>query len=455
MKFELAKTIILTFLVGLSFLLTLAIWNYDRAYEVAEDADQTTEAELAGMEENKKNLIEPYQIVFHTNGTTVGYENKKEELEIFDYVSNLHLYDFKMLEENNRIDESVDYVELVFPTSMPSSYIAEIISTEGPVSIDTQFKSIKLFLDENRDSNQIIFENSDPYGIDIRANIQNMPQVIEHFNQLLLVGDFITYLPVEVRNSQTIYIPKDANIKGKKFRYTTISPDTQTFQSIFFQNPQDVANSPNPEGGQTYSDGTRQMVVRGYFMEFTDFSTDDITQNEQMEGTAIQGIGDQLLTNSLEHINSHNGWFTEKSENIKYRLYDLNTSLRNIKYRMVYNNYPVFSSNSLEDIATMSLEYRNGKVFKYTRPLMILAQSYDRSDRKLMSAEELVAFLEESEQYEMNRILNIQLGYRIEQQEQVYDLIPTWCVETYNGWEIITRDMVVDQGGQRNAVGTN
>ncbi|KAB8136830.1 hypothetical protein F9U64_10040 [Gracilibacillus oryzae] len=457
MKFELVKTIILTFLVGLSFLLTFAIWNYDRSFDTADNTDQSTEAVLKGAEENKESLLEPYQMVFHRDGTIVGFAEKEKELDTFQYVSQLHLYDFRMLDDNDSSGESEsgNYVEIIFPTSMPSSYIREIFSSDEPSEIDTEFKSIKLFLDQNRETSQIIFENSDPYGIDIRANIQNLPQVIKHFDEVFTEGEFITYLPVEVRNDQTVYLPQDPNIKGKQFRYTTINTDSETFQSIFFLNPQDVQSSPNPEGGQTYSDGSRGMLVRRYFMEFTDYSTNEFSQSNQSEGMPLQSIGDQLLTNSIEHINSHNGWLKDEDQ-IEYRLYDLDVSSEEIEYRMTYNNYPVFSLNSSQDIATMSLEYLNGKLFKYSRPLMILTQSYDRSDKKLMTADELVSFLEESEHYSLDRILNIQLGYRIEQQAaQVFDLIPTWSVQTYNGWQVITKSMVINQGGQTNAMGTN
>ncbi|MFC4402353.1 YycH family regulatory protein [Gracilibacillus xinjiangensis] len=458
MKFELVKTIILYFLIGLSLLLTFAIWNYDRAYEVAREDDQTTDAELAGVEENKKNLIEPYQILFHTNGTTTGFQEKEKELDIFDEVSEkVHFYDFSMLEENeDEIDESVDYVEIVFPTSMPTAYIREIFSSDEQIFIDSQFKSVKLFLDENRTANQVIFDNSDPYGIDIRANIQNIPTVIDYFEKVQKEENFITYQPVEVRNDRLVYIPSESNIKGKKFGYTSMSPDSETYQSIFFQNPQDVKSSPNPEGGTTYSDGTRQMFVKGYFMEYTDFSTDDISQTNQSEGMASQVRGDQLLTLSIEHINSHNGWLTQEQKGIKYRLYNVNTSLQEIEYRMIYNNYPIFSLNTQGDISTMYLEFRNDSLFRYTRPLMILTQSYDRADTRLMSGEELVEFLENSGEYTTDRIFDIQLGYRIEQQaEQVFDLIPTWCIQTYNGWEIITKEMTENQGGHTNAMGTN
>ncbi len=56
-----------------------------------------------------------------------------------------------------------------------------------------------------------------------------------------------------------------------------------------------------------------------------------------------------------------------------------------------------------------------------------------------MSAEDLLVYLEESNKYQLDQILDISVGYRLEELtgEQYFDLIPTWNVETFNGWEQI------------------
>ncbi|MGN8647626.1 YycH family regulatory protein [Gracilibacillus sp. HCP3S3_G5_1] len=453
--FEMIKTILLIFLVSLSLLLTLGIWTYQGDYEPS-SSDLVTDAQLNGTDQTKKNLVQPSQIVFHDNGELSGFSEKGLELEVFQDITEWQLYDFSMIPEDEEvtINETAQSIEIIFPTSIPSSIINEIFTTDDTMLIDSKFKSIYILIDPNRANQQIVFKNSDQNGIDIQASVQNIAEVVEYFNRTQLVNDFIQYVEVELANERKVYIPNgESNILGKKFRYEVINADSTNFQNIFFRNPSTIASSPNSEGGQVYSDGQREVVVKGYAMEYTDFSTSENRRESENLPETASNWSDYLVTSSIDYINRHDGWLVD--QDIQYRLYNLNEISNIVEYRMMYQNFPIFSK---EGLSTISVVYQNLAEYQYSRPLMQLTFSYDRATTNLMTGEQLVDYLEQSDRFSFNEIVDIQLGYRIEQQAggQVFDLIPTWCIETYSGWQYVTSDAnPVTQGGETNAMGPN
>ncbi|QGH36847.1 hypothetical protein GI584_23575 [Gracilibacillus salitolerans] len=453
--FEIVKTALLVFLVSLSLLLTLGIWNYQGDYEPS-SSNSAADAELNGSDETKKNLVQPSQIVIRDNGSLSGFSEKQDELEVFQNMAEWALYDFETIPADEDIDvnETAHMIELVFPTSIPSTLINEIFTTDDSMLIDSKFKHVYVFIDENKSSQQIVFKNHDQNGIDIRASVQNMTQVVEYFNRMQLTYELIPYLEEELANEHKVYLPRDeANIVGGNFRYETINPDSTNFRTIFFRKPSTIAISRNSLGDQIFSDYQREVVINGYAMEYTNFYTSENQQEQDSSFERTGNTGNFLISSSIDYINSHNGWLT--GQGIQYRLYNLNEISNKVDYRMIYQNYPVFSKDN-EGLSSMSVMYKNMDEYQYIRPLMQLTFPYERGPTDLMSGQELMEYLHRTERISFNQITDIQLGYRIQQHDQYIDLIPTWCIETYAGWDYVTGDAnAVTQGGETNAMGPN
>ncbi|WP_018934400.1 YycH family regulatory protein [Gracilibacillus lacisalsi] len=454
--FELVKTILLVFLVSLSLLLTFGIWTYQGDYE-SSSSSSATDAELNGEEETKKNLVQPSQIVMHDGNALLGFSDSQDELEVFQDISQWALYDFDIIPEDEdiEIDESSHVIELIFPTSIPASLINEVFTTDDSMLYDSKFKRVYIYADENQSSQQVIFKNREQDGISIRASVQNLTQVVEYYNRLSLVYDLIPFLEVELANNSSVYITEgEVNIAGKQFRYETIDPETTNFRTIFFRRPSTIVNTRNAEGNQVLGDNQREVVLNGYAMEYTNFYPSENQQEEQessFERTA--NTGDFLISSSIEYINSHKGWLT--GQGIQYRLFNLSEVSNKVDYRMVLENYPVFSRGN-EGLSMMSVMYKNLDEYQYVRPLVQLTKPYDRGQTDLMSGQELYDYLHQTNRISFNQIIDIQLGYRMEQQGQVFDFIPTWCIQTYAGWEYITTEAnAVTQGGETNAMGPN
>ncbi|MDX8045413.1 two-component system activity regulator YycH [Gracilibacillus sp. S3-1-1] len=450
---EIVKTILLLFLVALSILLTLGIWTYQGDYESSSSELIAEDAQLNGTGQTKKELIQPSQVLVHHYGETTGFSDKQEEVEVFQDISDWSLYDFMTISTDNMedADDMEHTIELIFPTSIPASMISELFTTDDIPSMTSKFDRVYIYIDNEMSNPKVVFKSNDRDGVNIQASVQNTTRVMDYFSRMQLVNEFIPYKKVEVAGDRTIYIPNEINIEGKKYRYEGIPDDSTNFKNIFFRNPTTVASSPTYDGGRVYSDGQREVTIKGYAMEYIDFSASE--ENSQESISLTEPLSDFLITNSIEYVNRHNGWLVD--EDLRYRLYNVSEFSREAEYRMLYHNFPVFSR---EGLSTIMVTYQNQMEYQYNRPLMQLTFSYDRASDILMNGDELLEYIEQTDRFSLDKIVDIQLGYRIEEQAggQAFDLIPTWCIETNNSWQYVTsEDYTATQGGESDAMGTN
>ncbi|WP_186576889.1 YycH family regulatory protein [Aquibacillus kalidii] len=457
MKLETIKSIILVLLISLSLLCTFAIWNYEPHYESA-DGDRATEAKLAGHEETKKSIIQPSQLLFHEGDDVLGLANKEEEDMLYkSFLEDWSFYDFKMVDFMDKSEVMPDnYVEIIFPTAIPSSLIGDLFTIDDSmVYNNTSFSRMYITMDVNQTKNQIVFEN-DGSGIDISANIQNIVQVVDYLSESKVNNKFQSYITYQNVNDKPIYLPKDTKIVAKQFRYTTIDPDSQSLQNILFSNPSSVEKTYRMGSGEeVFTDGNRAMVVSGLLMDYENFITSE--KNEDKRSRDSENKDGELITQTLNFINSHSGW-TAEEEGISFQLFDLqyNADTNRSVFRLTYHNYPIFSPKGL---ANISVTMRDQSVSEYVRPLVNLTNSYEIDENAgddVYSSEQLINALENSNQY--NSILDIALGYHLEESTggQVYDLKPMWHIKTYNGWEEFNPvEKNVPGGGYNSAMGTN
>src|SRR5699024_4186102 len=139
---------------------TLGIWNYQGDYETS-NTDTVTDAELNGSDATKRQLIQPSQIIFHDGEIMRGLKDKQVEVSLFQDMMQWSLYDFEMIPEDQEmtVDETYQVIEINFPTSIPSSVINEIFTTDDSMLIDSKFKKIYVYVDEDRQMQHIVFDN--------------------------------------------------------------------------------------------------------------------------------------------------------------------------------------------------------------------------------------------------------------------------------------------------------
>src|SRR5690625_2997571 len=73
MNYEMIKSYLLVILIGVSILLSVALWTYQPNYEQFQDPDYVNEVNIGGEEQEIRDLIAPKSIVFHDNKRALGF----------------------------------------------------------------------------------------------------------------------------------------------------------------------------------------------------------------------------------------------------------------------------------------------------------------------------------------------------------------------------------------------
>src|SRR5690625_1180943 len=142
MKIEGIKSFILIILVGLSLLLTFAIWSNQADYDRMYDTNYINEVDidLGGMELTTKDILQPSHIIFKRNDEFLSFVNPQDRETLYRDMQSWVLYDFKTGESNGR-PENKQFVEVIFPSPLPMEIIPSILTlNEENVMPDWSFQ---------------------------------------------------------------------------------------------------------------------------------------------------------------------------------------------------------------------------------------------------------------------------------------------------------------------------
>jgi regulatory protein YycH of two-component signal transduction system YycFG len=107
MKYENSKSVILTFLILVSIVLTWNLWTYQPNFEMLEKNNYVAEVTLKEKQELQE-IIRPDLALFHSNGQHFGTTNDGELDKIINEIRKWSFYDVK-----NYSDDVEDIKELV------------------------------------------------------------------------------------------------------------------------------------------------------------------------------------------------------------------------------------------------------------------------------------------------------------------------------------------------------
>ncbi|WP_226038502.1 YycH family regulatory protein [Aquibacillus saliphilus] len=441
MNLETIKSFILVFLIFLSLMLTLAIWNYQPSYDNATNERSPIDATIEdGIEETKKSIIKPSQIVFHEAGNHYGLAQVNKEEDLYAVMQEWSLYDFEPISEEEDETTSENEVEVMFPTEIPAELIRDIFTVgEDEIISGRVFDRMKIILDENQTDSQLIFIQSRS-NTKFSANIQNIAEVRQDFVDYKDNNELVDLLVFEGNNP--IYLPDQ--METNRISFTAKSISKPTLRNILWNNPSSVRSSEIVNGEEKFTDGQSEMVVYGNYMEYINPTS---SENRIIEGR-------QLVNQTLEFVNDHKGWTTDVKDD--YVLHDLNVQSKTAKYRLTYDGIPIFESDRL---STISVTLRNQSVYQYNRPLIqlgIILEGQKVDD--LQSGQQVIAYLERSKKYERRFIEEIKLGYEIEESgiQYAFTLSPKWFIKINNSWEQLDfEDAEISMGGGNNAMGSS
>ncbi|CQR45839.1 Two-component system YycF/YycG regulatory protein YycH [Paraliobacillus sp. PM-2] len=445
MKFKSWTTIILTFLVGLSLLLTAAIWNYQPSYDQLTNEEDVIEAQLNGETQSKKQTIQPSQIIYHVEGQPLRLEYKEDEKELYNKMQTWSIFDFSATTmEYHSIDKIQNLVEVIFPTELPNEILKDLFVVDDEIIPNGSFDRMYIKLSNKQEDTQLLFAKADT-GMAIRASIQNYGQIVTYLNNYRDNNTTSNYVIFENSNNENVYLPETVNLSSYLSSYKEIEVDP--FINLLFKTPSSVKSSFLKGGAMIYTDGTRELTRDANRISFTDPSNATKIDDKSI---SVYQLLDQVHNNFM---NTHLG-FTA-TEPFRFVLSDLSTTANTnmVNYTLSFKGYPVYQIDSLTKI---SVQWHDQKIHKYTHPtIQLLDIRGPGQQSSVLNASNVISILQ-GENYKNRMIYDVAIGYKLEQQtgKQLYKLTPTWYVQGISGWEQLE---VPEQwmGGENNAVGSN
>ncbi|MGM8366773.1 YycH family regulatory protein [Virgibacillus sp. W0181] len=428
MTYERVKTFVLILLVGISLLLTFALWSNQPNFDQFHDARYISQVDLGGEEEKKKEIIQPSSVIFHENGIHSSFKDPRELESLNKDMQTWVLYDFQAGEAAGRPDNN-QQVELIYPNPVPMATVPSLHTfNEETYMPNWSFQRLFITFKEESSSLQFLFMSVD--------GRKQATAVVDKSDKFDLLADYFSddealQQYISFGNAKApVYLPKDPILMNKKtLSVSTIEPDLLV--NILFTTPSLVS----PNVGEAYfTDGQRGMrlVQDGLAIEFTN----PIQANyEQMEKS-------DLLDKSISDINGHKGWTN------KYKFESIDKSLNEIRYRMYYEGYPVFDyANS----SVIEQEWRNQELYQYYRPLFVLENTLSQNEVELPSGQMILDYLQGNENYQTKNIKDIRLGYHLDDSEDVSHsatLQPGWYINYNGSWsQLDISDAVSFKGG--------
>ncbi|HAM79194.1 YycH family regulatory protein [Ornithinibacillus bavariensis] len=429
MKLEVIKSYTLAILVGISFLLTFSLWSYQSNSPYLEEEGLVNEEEidLGGTTVTKKSIVQPTSIIFNKYDNYFGFSDPGEREDLYHDIQTWVLYNFRVTDANGAPNEGPQ-VELTFPDALPMEIIPSIFTVNNTAEIDMPenmfFQRMFISLKSNNNTLTFIFLSTDG-KTQVKADVNNT-QKRELLNDYMVKLTGLEEYTMIDDPGYPIYIPMNpVDITKYYLDSAIIAPDVM--KNILFLDPAEVVENVSDDNEIWYQDGQRSMRVFKNKLSMEYINSQETVYNPM-------SVTD-LLDKSINRINSYKGWTDD------FRLESVSTAQNNIRFQMYYDGYPVFNPDNLTIIEQ---RWINDEVTEQRRPLYQITDPYPESF-KLESGNELIKYLKSHQTYNLTKIEDIQVGYRLYSMESLGNsrtltLMPSWYVKMDGEWLQVTID---------------
>ncbi|GEM05790.1 hypothetical protein HMI01_27780 [Halolactibacillus miurensis] len=451
MPIEHIKSFILILLITSSLVLTFALWSDQPNYQMQTEQEDLIDAELdGGVRLTRPEVIKPVEMIRHDErlDEPVGLKSTERMTRFNEALANLSLYNFSKITMNELwYKDERNRFEIVYQTALPSGVIMDLFNVDAETYIPTGDFNRIVFL-EGHDLYQILFVNDADDEV-IVANAQNYTQNLALFTQVFNAEESPNrYLTFEGTRGSLIYLPETVTKQTKLFAYTELNQED--FINLLFSKPSIVRSAYTYGGDTNYIDGTREMIVDGRGIEFTDPTNEPLDQSERLSSN-------QLFEEVQSFINTHLG-FTFK-EPFGYQLSGINqtAATNEVTYTLTYQETPIFYDRDLTEIM---VRWHNDSIYQYYHPLIMMLdqRGIGQDTTNIPNAEEVIEILN-GPNYQGTAIYDVVLGYRLTEQSdsqgQVYALTPTWYVKGVYGYSPLVLPLEETKGGMAHAMGSN
>ena len=428
MSYEGIKAYLLVILIGISVLLSIALWTYQPNYEQFQDPDYVNEVNIGGKEQDKKNLITPSSIVFHDNQRVLGFEEPTERYELYESMNTWLMSSPKERDSVGPPNER-KFIEIIFPTAIPGKMIPNLFTFNEDINPPNWlFNRILITFDSNDSSLLVRFISTDGKR-ELVATIEKK----ENYDLLLDYAanhtNLIDYTRFRTKE-KPFYVPNEGlDLTSKTLVISKIQPEKLV--NALFRDPSEVT----PNVAEAYfTDGQRGMSVSN--------NDNRIEFINPIQTSFEDSFKINLLEQSIAKINEHKGWTND------YALEDISTDQNKVEFRLMYDGLPVFDRNHL---STIEQKWEGQELYEYNRSLIRLSYEVNSTPKKLIPGTELMEFIEERELFDLNDIEDIKVGYELKFLPNASDsmlLEPNWYINISGKWELIDIDDLIEEGGE-------
>lgn len=423
MNREMIKTFILAVLVALSFLLSYILWSYQPKYEMFYDASYISEVDVGGVERARNDLIRPTHITFHQynahlgKNDILGFIRPADEFKFYKEIATWSLTDYYVSEKSseNSTPTEEKYIEIVFPSILSAQLLENVFSLANLDEIELptwSFDRAYIVIHDDAELSVRIHSLNNDEQMEATVEKAGAFQTIVRFNNQHPQLQSFVELPF---GAKPIYVPETVdNVTKKTLVANQIDPDL--FINTLFSSPSLV--KPNQQEA-FFTDGQRGMRLfqEGRYLEFI----------HPIETNEDKLVPAQLFDKSVSHINEHKGWLNE------YHLETVNAATGKIEFRLHYDGVPVYDFNNLSIIEQV---WREQELYQYRRSLLHIGHLLNTAETTIPNSEEIVLALKQNEDYDEDKITDVQLGYYLNYIDDVHSLTlePMWFMRYESTW---------------------
>lgn len=416
---EQIKSFLLTFLVLLSIVLTLLIWNYKPEYETIKETQ--VEEVLVGQPKELQEVLKPYRLLYRQNEQFYGSVSPTVLKEFYSHLRSWEIYELDLIKSNlsdNQMNEMLrtnNRVTMFFNEEIPLRIFSNLLSSNDNEIPEASFT--RLIVDwsniEKSDQLQLLFLNTEKrLYYRAYANVANKGQFMEKIIEPS--NDYSQYVEVERDDLRSLYVPKDP-IQSASYTYLVDSISPDLFKKILFTDLKIVKRNIEGPQSERFTDGTSLMTVD---------SGNRIINYVYPPAESIVPIpSSKLLVDSFNFINDHGG-FT-----LDFRLSSMNIDKHMTEYQLFVQGYPVYSNVTITRLVTT---WGEDRIFRYRRPYYSIGSFVKSAHRELESGEQIVDSLRTNNNKLLKETDEIVIGYQLTQDADVIVLEPGWFAVSNN-----------------------
>lgn len=426
---EHVKTIVLFLLIFLSLALTFSIWTFTPDFEEIDTAS-TVEMDL-GVSKTVEQVIKPHKVLYHSADETTGtIEQQKIDL-LLNTMKKWEINEIVEVQEGaspallaNFMHDSNRSV-LYYPAPVPFPVLGSIIQIRDEGLLEASFDRLVIVWEEPDQPNFTLYFINSRSGR-IHKGTTTISD-LEQFQSKIInpaFADFDTYTTLEEIGTLPVYVPE--NTKDiDTYRYLLESIAEQKFVDGLFETPSRVTSS-GDLANREYSDDSDAL------MKFED-SKKSVRYVQPEAQTSDPAIPSELIFDTVEFINGHNGWSND------YRYFNIEPLNQKIDYRLYLNNFPVFSTSFADSLElTWGIEDTEEQIFRYYRPYYMLEPLGDPRPVELASGSSVLHAITHVKGLKLETVTDVIVGYEMTRDEKDPDrliiLKPAWFYKANGKW---------------------